>query len=79
MQTTGWRPGRAYLASEGPTLLTLGISCGVAAVVILALYINSSDIRPAYRSPYLLVAWCPIILVSFARVGYPFDSGNPNM
>ena len=72
-------PGRAYFASEGPMLSTLGISCGVAAVVILALDINSSDIRPAYRSPYLLVAWCPIILFSFARVGCPFDSGNPNL
>ncbi len=60
--------GRAYRVSEAPALSALGVGCGIAAVVILTLYIHSDDIRLYYSNPHYLLAWCPIMLFAFARL-----------
>ena len=55
-------PGRPYSRSESSILSMIGISCGIAAVLILALYVHSDEVQLVYQNPYYLVAWCPIVL-----------------
>jgi hypothetical protein len=40
----------------------MGVSAGYAAVLVMALYINSSDVVPRYRSPDVLWLLCPLVL-----------------
>ena len=61
-------PGRPYSSAESSALSAIGISSGIAAIVILALYIQSDAVQLVYRNPYYLVGWCPIILFSFSRM-----------
>ena len=47
--------GRGYAVEDGPVLLSLGSAAGYAAVLILALYINSADVDGLY--PNRLALW----------------------
>ena len=55
-------PGREYRASDLPTLLAQGNATGVAAVVVLALYVHGGLAPGQYRSPELLWGVCPLLL-----------------
>ena len=72
-------PGRPYSRGEGSTLSAIGINSGIAAIVILALYIQSDAVQLVYSNPYYLVGWCPIILFSFVRSGYALHSRLPHI
>ena len=61
-------PGRSYRVEDGPMLAMLGVSCGIAAVLILGLYIHSEEVRVVYSKPYYLVVWCPLFLFALFRV-----------
>jgi len=61
-------PGRAYRAEDAETLRLFGVSCGVAAIVILALYINSAAVRETYSSPEFLAVWCPVLFFALTRL-----------
>ena len=57
-------PGRAYTVEDSPVLAGLGAASGVAAVVVLALYIQSPEVQVLYGRPevlwladLLLVTW----------------------
>lgn len=60
--------GRGYQASDLPTLLSLGISAGYAAVVIMALYVNSQESITRYGDPRPLWLICPLMLYWISRV-----------
>ena len=56
-------PGRAYRVSDSPLVKSLGISAGYAAVVVLALYLNSEAVIKLYASPMTL--WCAVLVMLF--------------
>lgn len=56
-------PGRAYMTSDAPLVKSLGITAGYAAVVVLALYLNSDAVIKLYASPNIL--WCAVLVMLF--------------
>lgn len=60
--------GRGYQASDLPALLSLGISAGYAAVVIMALYVNSAESQARYGDAHALWLTCPLMLYWISRV-----------
>jgi 4-hydroxybenzoate polyprenyltransferase/phosphoserine phosphatase len=61
--------GRGYKFTDGPLLLTFGITTSVVAVLILTLYIaNDAFPTGAYRAPQLLWLIAPIVLLWTMRV-----------
>lgn len=61
-------PGRAYRAGDAPAVLAFGAASAVAAVLVLALYLNSEQVRMLYASPVWLWPVCPALLYWLARV-----------
>lgn len=60
--------GRGYIASDLAPLRSLGTAAGYAAVVILALYINSPDITDHYTHPARIWVLCPVVLYWISRI-----------
>ncbi|HJT19229.1 MAG TPA: UbiA family prenyltransferase [Nitrospira sp.] len=54
--------GRAYRISDAPLIQILGITSGYAAVVVMALYLNSASVVKLYRTPQVLWAGIPVTL-----------------
>jgi len=55
--------GRGYEQGDLPLLQSMGTASGYLAVVVIALYINSPEVRQLYSQPYLLWAICPLLLL----------------
>lgn len=55
--------GRGYATSDAPLLLMLGISSGYAAVVVLALYLNTDNIMRLYHTPEIV--WGAVIVMIY--------------
>jgi 4-hydroxybenzoate polyprenyltransferase/phosphoserine phosphatase len=60
--------GRGYLTDDMPILQSMGVSSGYLAVLVMALYINSSEIHALYARPYALWAICPLLIFWISRV-----------
>ncbi len=60
--------GRRYEVVELDTLLALGTSSGLIAVLVLALYINSPDIVRGYTYPQAVWLLCPLLMYWLARI-----------
>jgi len=54
--------GRGYYTSDAPLVQMLGITSGFAAVVVLALYLNSDVVVQLYRTPELVWGAVPVML-----------------
>jgi 4-hydroxybenzoate polyprenyltransferase/phosphoserine phosphatase len=54
--------GRGYYTSDAPLVQTMGITSGYAAVVVLALYLNSDTIMQLYRTPEFVWGAVPVML-----------------
>ena len=61
-------PGRAYRRGDGAMVAAFGIAAGVSATVVLALYVNGSDVTGMYQQPQVLWALAPIVLTWLARM-----------
>jgi 4-hydroxybenzoate polyprenyltransferase len=61
-------PGRGYGSVDRETLFTIGTNSGLMTVLVLALYINSSDITNLYPNPVLLWGLCPVLLYWTSRI-----------
>ena len=59
--------GRGYAVSDLPVLLSLGVSAGMAAVLVLALYINDIETRRLYPNTVWLWLVAPLILYWVSR------------
>ena len=59
---------RGYTASDLPQLSSFGTASGYIAVLVLALYINSADVRILYSRPLLLWMVCPLLIYWISRV-----------
>ncbi len=55
-------PGRRYQTEDLGTLISQGSSSGYAAVLVLALYINSPMVHDHYRHPEIIWLICPLVL-----------------
>ncbi len=60
--------GRGYSVSDINVLKSLGTSSGYIAVLVFALYINSSQTGHIYKSPIILWLLCPLLLYWITRV-----------
>jgi 4-hydroxybenzoate polyprenyltransferase len=60
-------PGRGYTTDDLPVLAALGGAAGCSAVVVLALYIQSPEVKALYATPDILWAVCPILLYWISR------------
>jgi 4-hydroxybenzoate polyprenyltransferase len=59
---------RGYLAGDAELLTICGVSSGLIAVLVFALYITSPDVQTLYRVPALLWGICPLLLYWVVRV-----------
>ncbi|GGD16364.1 UbiA family prenyltransferase [Aureimonas glaciei] len=60
--------GRGYRDVDLDTLGQAGMSAGFAAVLVLALYIDSVEIRDLYDLPWMLWPLCPLVLYIIVRI-----------
>ncbi|MBL4868638.1 MAG: UbiA family prenyltransferase [Pseudomonadales bacterium] len=60
--------GRGYEVADRSVLQSLGTSSGYMAVLVMALYINSTDVIKLYQTPEILWILCPILLYWITRV-----------
>lgn len=54
--------GRGYMTADAPLIQMLGINTGIAAVLVLALYLNSDAVIVQYATPELVWAAVPVML-----------------
>ena len=54
--------GRGYLADDADLLRSIGVSCGMIAVLVFALYLDSERVRRLYASPRLMWLIAPLLL-----------------
>lgn len=55
-------PGRGYNRGDLNVIVSEGTASGIAAVLVLALFINSESARGEYRHPEALWLICPLVL-----------------
>lgn len=60
--------GRGYTTDDMETLLTLGTASGYVSVLVLALYMNSDQMRLLYDDSRLLWLICPVVMYWISRV-----------
>jgi len=60
--------GRGYAVDDLPLVQSLGAASGYQAVLVLALYINSTASEVLYRRPQVLWLLCPLLLYWISRV-----------
>jgi len=77
-QDEGHAPGRGYLKSDLATLNSLGSAGGYLAVLVLALYVNSSEVSAAYGYPEAIWLLCPLLLYWVSRVWVVAGRGRMN-
>jgi 4-hydroxybenzoate polyprenyltransferase len=59
---------RGYRESDLPLIMSLGTAAGYCAIVVMALYINSSDSQSLYQHHKPLWLICPLMLFWISRV-----------
>jgi hypothetical protein len=60
--------GRGYEVTDLATVQSLGAAGGYCAVLVLALYINSDDVRINYARPEMIWLLCPLLLYWISRM-----------
>lgn len=69
-------PGRGYQVEDLELLMSLGGASGYLSVLVLALYINSPDIRALYHAPQIMWPVCLVMLYWVSRVWIVAHRGN---
>ncbi|WP_342587338.1 UbiA family prenyltransferase [Consotaella salsifontis] len=62
------KTGRGYVDLDLETISQAGMASGFASVMVLALYIDSSDVRHLYDQPWLIWPLCPLVLYIIVRI-----------
>ena len=60
--------GRGYRVSDRQVLAESGIAATFSSVLVLALYIDSDQVKMLYERPYLIWLLCPIVLYLSLRI-----------
>ncbi|MFP5482731.1 MAG: hypothetical protein ACLGGW_05575, partial [Gammaproteobacteria bacterium] len=69
LQLEGSQPqGRGYRMSDLSYLVSMGISSGFVAVLVLALYVDSQNGSMLYATPEFLWGICPLFLYWLMRI-----------
>ncbi len=58
---------RGYHVGDLELLQTMGLTCGYLSVLVLALYISSSQVEQLYSHPRMLWLICPLLLYWISR------------
>lgn len=59
---------RGYRAADRETLSQMGISSGLMSVLVLALYVDSDNVRELYPHPEVIWFVCPLMLYLVTRI-----------
>lgn len=70
--------GRGYRAADFPQIAQFGVVSGYLSVLVLALYLNSTEIRGLYAHPGLIWLACPIVLYWVSRIWLIAHRGELN-
>lgn len=70
--------GRGYVAGDIEIVSQAGLSSGFAAVVVLALFIDTPDMRGDYAHPDLVWLICPLVLYMIVRIWMLARRGQMN-
>lgn len=68
--------GRAYQAQDLDIVRVAGPVSGYAAILVMALYINSPAMRVLYRSPHYLWFVCPLLTYWITRIWFLANRGE---
>lgn len=68
--------GRGYLVDDQKIIRDFGIASGYMSVLVLALYINSEDVRLLYGHTQLIWLLCPLLLYWISRMWLITARGN---
>lgn len=71
-------PGRNYLSSDLSMISQAGITAGLMAGLVLALYVNGSEIQKIYPTTQLLWGLSPLFVYWISRVWLIAHRGNMN-
>lgn len=69
-------PGRGYRSTDRGVVMSLGVSSGIAALLLLANYIQSPDVVVLYPAPETLWLSIPIVFYWFAHVWLTASRGQ---
>lgn len=70
------KAGRGYHAEDIEALSQLGMASGCTCALIMALYVDSANVKQLYRHPELIWLVCPIILYQMARIWFLARRGH---
>jgi 4-hydroxybenzoate polyprenyltransferase len=70
--------GRSYRAGDRALLMNIGMASCFSAIVILSLYVHSSEVMVLYRRPGILLLLCPLILYWTCRIWLKAQRGELN-
>ncbi len=70
--------GRGWIVDDLPLIGSLGVSSGMASVLVLALYINSEQAQKLYALPEVLWFVCPLLLYWASRIWFKAYRGLVN-
>jgi 4-hydroxybenzoate polyprenyltransferase len=60
--------GRGYTTADTQMVALLGSTSSYLAVLVMALYVNSEQVRPLYAHPMRLLFICPLLLYWVSRI-----------
>lgn len=70
------RTSRNYEAADLPVILASGVAASMAAVMVLALYIQSDQILQLYAYPHRIWIACPVLLYWGVRTWFQANRGK---
>ena len=70
--------GRGYIIGDYPLIVSMGVSSGYVSVMLVALYINSAEVRDMYSQPEILWLMCPLLLYWIGRIWLKTVRGEMN-
>lgn len=68
--------GRGYLTDDLPVISMMGLASGYGAVLIMALYIDSPEVKTLYSSPTVLWGICLVLLFWLSRIAIITNRGQ---
>lgn len=77
----GTQPGtskRGYREQDTRILQQFGVTSGYLSVLVLALYVNGTDVTRLYRHPQMIWLACPMLLFWISRVWFLASRGELN-
>lgn len=72
----GGAKGRGYTRGDLSMIESLGPTSGYLSVLVLALYVNSENMKKLYAQPWALWAICPLMLYWITRVWFAVRRGE---